>query len=35
MNADPVCVKENKTPQFQETYMVGATASRSATCSST
>jgi plastocyanin len=24
MNADPVCVKENKDPQFQETYMVGA-----------
>jgi plastocyanin len=24
MNADPVCVKENTTPQFQETYMVGA-----------
>src|SRR5262249_57309281 len=24
MNADPVCVKENKNPQFQETYMVGA-----------
>lgn len=24
MNADPVCVQENKTPQFQETYMVGA-----------
>jgi plastocyanin len=24
MNADPVCVKENKTPQFQETYMVGS-----------
>jgi hypothetical protein len=23
MNADPVCVKENKTPQFQETYTVG------------
>ena len=23
MNADPVCVKENTTPQFQETYMVG------------
>ncbi len=22
MNADPVCVKENPTPQFQETYMV-------------
>ena len=22
MNADPVCVKENTTPQFQETYMV-------------
>src|SRR4029450_2971828 len=22
MNADPVCVKENKTPQTQETYMV-------------
>jgi plastocyanin len=22
MNADPVCVKENKTPQFQETYLV-------------
>jgi plastocyanin len=22
MNADPVCVTENKTPQFQETYMV-------------
>jgi hypothetical protein len=24
MNADPVCVRENKTPQFQETYEVGA-----------
>ena len=24
MNADPVCVKENKTPQFQETYMVAS-----------
>src|SRR6202521_4152049 len=24
MNADPVCVKENPTPQFQETYMVGS-----------
>jgi hypothetical protein len=24
MNADPVCVKENTTPQSQETYMVGA-----------
>ena len=24
MNADPVCVKENKTPQFQETYEVGS-----------
>jgi hypothetical protein len=23
MNADPVCVKENTTPQFQETYEVG------------
>jgi Carboxypeptidase regulatory-like domain len=23
MNADPVCVRENKTPQFHETYMVG------------
>src|SRR5207302_7678088 len=23
MNADPVCVKQNPTPQFQETYMVG------------
>jgi plastocyanin len=23
MNADPVCVKENKNPQFQETYTVG------------
>jgi plastocyanin len=23
MNADPVCVRENKTPQFQETYLVG------------
>jgi hypothetical protein len=22
MNADPVCLRENKTPQFQETYMV-------------
>jgi plastocyanin len=22
MNADPVCVKENKSPQFQETYLV-------------
>ncbi len=22
MNADPVCVRENKTPQFQETYIV-------------
>ena len=24
MNADPVCVRENKTPQFQETYAVGS-----------
>ncbi|MBI3400725.1 MAG: carboxypeptidase regulatory-like domain-containing protein [Acidobacteria bacterium] len=24
MNADPVCVKENTSPQFQETYEVGA-----------
>ena len=24
MNADPVCVKANTTPQFQETYMVGS-----------
>src|SRR6266498_193089 len=24
MNADPVCVKENTTPQSQETYMVGS-----------
>jgi hypothetical protein len=24
MNADPVCMKENKDPQFQETYEVGA-----------
>ena len=24
MNADPVCVKENATPQFQESYMVGS-----------
>jgi hypothetical protein len=24
MNADPVCVKENPKPQFQETYEVGA-----------
>jgi plastocyanin len=24
MNADPVCVRENKSPQFQETYMVGS-----------
>jgi len=24
MNADPVCVKENSTPQFQETYSVGS-----------
>jgi hypothetical protein len=24
MNADPVCMKENKDPQFQETYQVGA-----------
>src|SRR3954471_11029278 len=24
MNADPVCMKENKTPQTQETYMVGS-----------
>src|SRR5262245_46086056 len=23
MNADPVCVKQNSTPQFQETYTVG------------
>jgi plastocyanin len=23
MNADPVCVKENPTPQFQESYVVG------------
>src|SRR6266850_2936165 len=23
MNADPVCVKQNTTPQFQETYLVG------------
>src|SRR5260221_14391602 len=24
MNADPVCVKQNTTPQAQETYMVSA-----------
>src|SRR5947199_7468455 len=24
MNADPVCVKQNTTPQFQETYSVGS-----------
>jgi len=24
MNADPVCQKQNTTPQFQETYMVGS-----------
>ena len=24
MNADPVCVKQNSTPQFQETYVVGS-----------
>src|SRR3954452_17877086 len=24
MNADPVCVKENTSPQFQETYVVGS-----------
>jgi plastocyanin len=24
MNADPVCMRENKTPQFQETYTVGS-----------
>ena len=24
MNADPVCVKENKSPQFQETYVVAS-----------
>ena len=24
MNADPVCVKQNTTPQFQETYVVGS-----------
>jgi hypothetical protein len=24
MNADPVCVKENATPQFQETWEVGS-----------
>jgi plastocyanin len=24
MNADPVCIKENTSPQFQETYEVGA-----------
>jgi plastocyanin len=24
MNADPVCMKENKSPQFQETYTVGS-----------
>jgi plastocyanin len=24
MNADPVCVTQNKTPQFQETYTVGS-----------
>ena len=24
MNADPVCVRENKTPQSQETYVVGS-----------
>jgi hypothetical protein len=24
MNADPVCVTQNKTPQFQETYVVGS-----------
>src|SRR5881275_2552145 len=24
MNADPVCMRENKSPQFQETYTVGS-----------
>src|SRR3954464_10076749 len=24
MNADPVCVRENKSPQFHETYLVGS-----------
>jgi plastocyanin len=24
MNADPICVRENKTPQFQETFEVGS-----------
>jgi plastocyanin len=24
MNADPVCIRENKTPQFQETYLVSS-----------
>src|SRR5205085_12130433 len=24
MNGDPVCVKQNRTPQLQETYMVGS-----------
>jgi plastocyanin len=24
MNADPVCMRENKTPQFHETYIVGS-----------
>src|SRR6266446_2315246 len=24
MNADPICLKENTTPQFQETYQVGS-----------
>src|SRR5438874_5888070 len=24
MNADPVCMRENKSPQFHETYMVGS-----------
>jgi hypothetical protein len=24
MNADPVCVKQNTTPQFQEAFVVGS-----------
>jgi hypothetical protein len=35
MNADPVCLKEAKGPQSQETTWSAPTASRSATCSST
>ncbi len=35
MNADPICLKENKGPQIQETYIVGSDGKRSATCSCT